>query len=119
MIKSLLLAVVLVGTVSAQDCPVRVTHVMHDRNTEWNWSFLTVSFVNTSDKRLASTSFGAVVLDSAGEPHPLLAELRSGKKVKPGGKVSSQRLGPIGREVLDPHTQVKLRTWVQSVQFRR
>lgn len=118
MTKPLLLtlfALFLTQSVVSQDCPVRITHVLHDRDVAWNYSFLTLSFTNASGKRLADTSFGAVAVDSLGERHALMAELRSGKKVRPGDSVSHQRLGPLGREVIDPHTRVKLRTWVQTV----
>lgn len=108
-----LFALVLTQSALSQDCPVQVTNVIR-----WNpggaSSKLELSFKNTSDKEITTANFVVSILDSAEQPHPLMARFESGK-VKVGGKKTINNW--LSHENLDPITIFKYQAGPHTVQF--
>jgi hypothetical protein len=113
MTKSLILTLLVAGAAAAQDCPVQVTNVIRWSPGSGN-SKLELSFKNTSDKEITTANFVVSILDSAGQPHPLMARFESGK-VKAGGKKTINNW--MDRESLDPVTIFKYQAGPHTVQF--
>jgi len=111
MAKLLLIIVAMCAACAAQ-CPVQIdnVHKLHDGNA----AAVSLGFKNTTDKEISKTDFTVAALDSAGEAHPLVGAFGTGK-VKSGSR--KVQMYPVGREVLDPITKVRLAAWLNSVQF--
>lgn len=113
MIKPILLTLTLLGSSAAQECPVRVTNV-YKTQIQAGGSLLNLTLHSASDKEIKDADFAVSVLDSTGEPHPLMGAFDSGK-IKAG--TTKYKRYSVGREVLDPFTKVKFQAWPHTVQF--
>lgn len=101
-------------------CPLQYKSLMHGKDTP-KGSYLSISYANTSNKTITSSTFGVVVFDAVGKRSDYNRTIGNAQEVKPGkgGKVSEETTIEYksGSRADDPQHRNGVQVYIVKVSF--